>query len=551
MRQAIRRLRSLVGPQSWARYQRTYVLAALAALVETASIAAVFPIVAGIAAGQGGADAPWFTLQGALLVMAGLYVGGLCLRALALHQSARTNMTEGYGFAAGLFARSLEQPFVWNLAHHSADLRAMILSDAQDLITSLFAPLGRLIAQVTLVVAVACVLLVLQPLATVVFATAIIGIYVLTFALLRRPLQRDGEAQMAAHAQRHRLSAEAFQAGREVQLSPHLQVRFAADFAVASGDLAQAATNRSIYTELPKLLLEAMIFGVLAWVALQTAAQPGVVVAGTLPTMVLFAAAGLKLFPMGHLVFTNLALMRAGWPIVTRFEGLLAGLQAAKGTERCAAIRSDVVLEKVGFHYPGASQPALRDVSLTARRGEKVAIIGPSGVGKSTLIDVIAGLLVPNEGRVLVDGAALSPSQIRDWQSQLRYCPQVPALFDQSILDNITLGVDYPAEQVAAAVHLACLDTTVAGKADALQTRVGEQGRHLSGGQIKRISIARALLDDVAVYLMDEPTSNLDANTAQMVMTRVFAARPDAIFFIVTHDLALAKTCDTIVDLGR
>jgi ATP-binding cassette, subfamily B, bacterial PglK len=543
------RLRNLVGPRSWSKFVRTYLLGAVAALLETASIAAVFPLVAGIVNAQNGAAAPWFAAGPGVVLLGLLYVMGLGLRALAVHQSAKTNLSEGYGFSARLFQQSLDQPYAWNFFNHSADLRAAILTDAQDLISAIFVPLGRLISQVTLVVAVSCVLLVMQPVATLIFGSVIILTYVVIFAVLRRPLKQDAERQIMAHRRRHRLTAEAYSASREVRLS-HLEGRFTQEFAAACDQLAQAGTNRSVYVELPKLALEAVIFSLLAWFVVASATSAEMLVPGKLPTFALFAAAGLKLFPMGHQVFANLALLRGGWPLVSKLELLLRGFQVQAADVPCPPMTTSLSLENVGFHYPGNAWPAVSNISFVARPGQKVAITGPSGSGKSTLIDVIAGLIHPSEGQILIDGSPQLPAHSRGWQKQLRYCPQMPSLFDLSITDNITLGVEYPREQLQAAVHLACLDEMIAGKASALDAVVGEQGRNLSGGQIKRISIARAFLDDVAVYILDEPTSNLDPATAQQVITRIFAARPNAIIFVVTHDQALARQCDLIVDLS-
>ncbi len=550
MIRAMHRLRDLIGPQSWARCQRTYILAALAALLETASIAAIFPIVTGIAAAREGTVAQGFSVGTAVMFLGSLYLAGLLLRAFALHQSAKTNLTEGFRYSARLFQRTLEQPYEWNFSNHSADLRSAILSDAQDLISAVFTPLGRVISQMTLVAAVTCVLLVLQPAATLIFGSAISIIYLVTFTLLRGPLKRDGERQMTAHQQRHRLSAEAFLAGRELRLS-HLEDRFAQSFTEASDQLARAATNRSIYTELPKLMLEAIIFGLLAWFAVHNATNDDVLGVGSLPTLVLFAAAGLKLFPIGHLIFANLAVLRSGWPIVGKFEMLERGLKPVAAIAPCPPVTHRFALENVSFNYPGNTGPALGQISFAVQPGQKVAIVGPSGSGKSTLIDLIAGLLQPTSGDILIDGTPRQPAQCRDWQRQVRYSPQTPTIFDQSLTENITFGADYPPEQVLAAIHIACLGDTVAGKLAGLDALAGEQGRNLSGGQLKRIGIARAFLDDVPVYLLDEPTSNLDPETAAMVMTRALAARPNAIFFIVTHDQTLANQCDTIVDLGR
>lgn len=474
----VQRFSALIGRESWSTYVKTYALGAVAALLETASIAAVFPLVAVIIASKNGAAPAWFAWgsAGAAFGLLGiLYVAGLALRAFAIHQTAKVNLSQGFVCGARLFEQALDQPYEWHFSNHSADTRAAIISDAQDMISFVTIPLGRLISQAVLVVTVTAVLLVVQPIATAVFGGAILVIYGVIFAALRRPLKQDAEIQIKAHARRHRLSSEAFAAGREVRLS-HLEARFVQDFMAACDQLARAGKNRSVYTELPKLALEALIFSMLAWVLFFAVSSATPIGPGYLPSLALFAAAGLKLFPMGHQVFVNLATLRSGWPLIAKFERVFNGFQPRGVEMPSPPLQDGISFKDVSFTYPGNAAPSIRGISFAARLGQKVAITGPSGAGKSTLIDVIAGLLQPSTGVVQLDGVDRQPAQCRSWQKQLRYCPQSPVLFDVSIAENITLGRSCPPELLHAAVHLACFDEVLDGRTLSLETTVDEQG---------------------------------------------------------------------------
>ncbi len=548
----VQRFSALVGRESWSTYVKTYALGAVAALLETASIAAIFPLVAVILASHKGAAPAWFgggSAGSAFGLLGLLYVAGLALRAVAIHQTAKVNLSQGYVFSARLFEKALNQPYEWHFSNHSSDTRAAIISDAHDLISFVTIPLGRLISQAVLVVTVTAVLLVVHPVATAVFGGAIVAIYGVIFVLLRGPLKLDAESQIRAHARRHRLSSEAFAAGREVRLS-HLEARFVQDFEAASDQLARSGKNRTAFTELPKLVLEALIFTMLAWVLFFALSSSTPIGASYLPSLAVFAAAGLKLFPMGHQVFVNLATLRSGWPLVTKFEQVFQGFQPRGPELPCPPLRNGIAFKDVAFTYPGNAMPSISGISFAAHLGQKVAITGPSGAGKSTLIDVIAGLLQPTAGVVQLDGTDRQTAHCRSWQKQLRYCPQSPVLFDVSIAENITLGQPCAPDRLQAALQLACFDEVLDGRNLSLGTFVGEQGQNLSGGQIKRIGIARAMLDDVAVYVLDEPTSNLDSATGSAMIARVFAAKAESIIFVVTHDHRLASLCDFVIDLS-
>jgi ABC-type multidrug transport system fused ATPase/permease subunit len=229
--------------------------------------------------------------------------------------------------------------------------------------------------------------------------------------------------------------------------------------------------------------------------------------------------------------------------------------EPVKDAARPTSFRADVTLRDVSFTYPSAAGPALQGVCMQVRRNESVGLVGPSGSGKSTLVDVILGLLTPDAGQVLVDGADIQQN-LRGWQNQIGYVPQSIYLTDDSLRRNIAFGLaaeDIDDEAVQRAIKAAQLEEFVASLPDGLETPVGERGVRLSGGQRQRIGIARALYHDPSVLVLDEATSALDTATERLVMEEVMALRRNKTILVVAHRLSTVEHCDRLyrVEQGR
>jgi ABC-type multidrug transport system fused ATPase/permease subunit len=210
-------------------------------------------------------------------------------------------------------------------------------------------------------------------------------------------------------------------------------------------------------------------------------------------------------------------------------------------------------LNKVSYTYPGADEPALRDLSLVVHRGESVGFVGTSGAGKSTLIDVILGLLPVERGEVRVDGHNIQRS-LREWQDQIGYVPQFIYLTDDTLMRNVAFGLsDAQIDKAAVwrAIRAAQLESFVNDLPEGLETMVGERGVRLSGGQRQRIGIARALYHDPAVLVLDEATSALDTDTESGVMLSVHALHGEKTVIIIAHRLSTVEHCDSLYRLEK
>lgn len=232
-----------------------------------------------------------------------------------------------------------------------------------------------------------------------------------------------------------------------------------------------------------------------------------------------------------------------------RLDAVLAEpLERAESAVAGGRPEGRLALERVHFTYPGATAPALEEISLSLRPGVVTGVVGANGGGKSTLLKVMQGLYAPDEGRVLLDGADLAQFGRRELASWFGYVPQDPFLFAGSIRDNIARGrKDVDDARVLEAAKLADADGFVSDLPEGYGANVGEGGRHLSPGRRQRIAMARALVDDPAVLVLDEPSAHLDFQSECALIERIATLKAERTIVLVSHSRALLESCDNIV----
>ena len=321
-------------------------------------------------------------------------------------------------------------------------------------------------------------------------------------------------------------------------------------------EVVSIATTYNTLMAMPRLLIEsAFILAALLVVMLANAAADNT--SEILPLLGLFAYAGFRIIPSANRVLRHLGQVRWGRGAIDHlYEDHVALVPADRvdGVEASAAegepieFRESLRLEYVTFTYAGAARPALADVELTVRRGESLGIVGRTGAGKSTLVDVLLGLLEP-EGQVLVDGRDVREN-LASWQRHIGYVPQSAFLVNASLRRNIAFGLPQHRIDdglVRAAASMAQLDEMIDGLPDGLQTRVGERGIRLSGGERQRVAIARALYRDPQLLVFDEATSALDAITERYVTDAIEALQGSRTLIIIAHRLSTVRACDRLL----
>jgi HlyD family secretion protein len=390
---------------------------------------------------------------------------------------------------------------------------------------------------------------------SVAWLVAAYGVY---YASMRERLQRSGEVEKESAMERERIVAESLQAIREIQVE-HSQPYFVAEFARACQDVAHSSMSLQRAIILPRYALEFLIISGLVVTALVVSG--GRAVSAWLAELGMVGLATFRLLPVLQQLFSAVALIRNTRPV---FAAIAPDLRMARGGAADAPVvagwmgrpRRSIRLERVSFRYAAGRAPALANVSLEIPAGTMVGVMGGNGSGKTTLVDVIAGLLVPATGRVLVDEEAVAPASLRSWQSCIAYVPQHPFMLDTTIAANIALGV--PAASIDRSrlhevLRLVCLSDLVARLPHGVDERVGERGAAFSGGERQRLAIARALYRGAPVLLLDEPTSSLDGVTEQEVVRMISGLRGRVTIILIAHHPQVIRHCDRVfkLDAGR
>ena len=447
--------------------------------------------------------------------------------------------------------RYLAQPYEWFLAQHSSDLGKSVLEEVQQIVTNTVAPAVRMISNVLIVVILAAFLIYLEPLGAIA-AGVVFGVgFGLVYGRLRRQLSDAGRDRRVAVRERFLVTSEAMSGIKDVKLHG-LEESYVQRFVAPSRRLARHLSRSVLLSEMPRFVLEALAFGgILVFVLYMLWSSPGGL-AEFLPVIGAFAFAGLKMMPTVQTLFKDLSLMRFG------DAGLAALIEDMEGYEPPSAdsaqspalrMRSSLALRDVSYRYPGSSRDVIHQVSLDITAGQSVGFVGPTGAGKSTVIDILLGLLVPREGAVFVDGNAICSDTRPAWQRGIGYVPQAIYLTAASIAENIAFGV--PAKkidhaQVRKAAALANIDHFISTLEEGYNTPIGENGVRLSGGQRQRLGIARALYKDPALVVFDEATSALDTVAERKVIEAIKLLEGEKTVLMITHRLSTIAHCDTI-----
>lgn len=463
---------------------------------------------------------------------------------------------EGARLAERLLRGWLAWPWVRQAGLHSAEVARLLFTEVGRAVSNVLIPLLTLSARTLAIAAIAGTLFVIDPLTTAATFLLLGGCYVAIFVLVRRRLAEAATQAVTARALAHRIAIETFGGLKDVRIygaEGSMAERFSGALRLAASCEARA----QIAAQLPRYVLETLAFGGLAAVAIaQLAGGRGQSAAISL--VATFAFAGYRVLPALQQAYGAAALLRANVGPASELAEVARDLASEQGGAGRAPLPSPeamdrrgppgIRLEGVAFRFPGVPAPTLADVSLTIPGKSFVLVVGETGSGKTTLVDLIAGLLEPTSGRILVDGDPLTPERLPAWRARLGYVAQHPMLLDDTLAANVAFGRSEGSEaEIAAAVAGAKLDAAVRALPEGIATRIGERGGRLSGGQRQRLAIARALFRRADVLILDESTSALDEDTERAVLETLAALRGRITILMISHRPAARFDADLVV----
>jgi ABC-type multidrug transport system fused ATPase/permease subunit len=566
-----RRLLDLLDARERRRFALLMAMVLVMGLIDMAGVASIIPFL-GVLSNPGMVEtSPYlaplydrlgFTDTHSFLLLLGavtfaLVVFGQLFKALTMYAIVRFARLREYTIGSRLLAGYLRQPYAWFLNRHSADLGKSVLSEVDKVIVGVVVPALNLVAQAVVAICLALVLVVVHPLAALGTAILVGGAYGVILHFTGPYLRRIGRDRLRANEERYRLAQEAMGGVKDVKLLG-LEDVYLTRFRDPASRFARRQAAAGVIGQLPRYLLEAIVFGAMLGLVLTLLATAEGRLDSVLPVVGVYAFAGARLFPAMQTIYGGLTALRFNGPSL---EALVADLRAnppaappacAVRTAASAAVipRERIEFRGVRYSYPEATRPALDGLDMVIDANTTVGIVGTTGAGKTTAVDVLLGLLQPHSGELLVDGVPIDGRNRRAWQRAIGYVPQHIFLTDDSIAANIALGLAAEHIDMAAverAARIAELHRFVSEELPrGYHTKVGERGVRLSGGQRQRIGMARALYQDPAVLVLDEATSALDNRTERAVMDAVANLAHTKSIVMIAHRLSTVRGCDTI-----
>lgn len=466
-----------------------------------------------------------------------------------------------HGLASRLFKLYMTAPYTVILRRSAADLKKNILEETGQFSGGVIQTCLQLISASVTIFFITGLLIAVNPTLTLIIGGIAGGSFALTYLGIQKKACNIGSLRFHSNTGRHKAVEEGLGGQKELRILGRTQAPLE-QFQTNSLSFTRSLATSSILGFTPRYLIEVLGFGsILAVVIYLMASHADIRTA--IPLVSLFAYGGYRLLPAMNGVYTNLVSLRFNSVVITTLPHEMTSLQdSTQKATTCTnnerlRFKQQLEVRDIHFAYSKDRPPALNGASITVPCNHFIGIAGSTGSGKTTLADIILGLLPPQKGQILVDGVAITSANLRSWQNLIGYVPQDIYLADDTIAQNIAFGIPHERvdmEAVRVAAQRAQLSQFIEQKLpEGYETLVGDRGVRLSGGQRQRIGIARALYHNPAVLVLDEATSMLDGQTERAFMQAIEELSHRVTLIVIAHRLTtLAKAdCIYLLEDGR
>ena len=482
-----------------------------------------------------------------------ILIFSLTFKALTTYFQIRFIQMREYTVGKSFVEGYLHQPYSWFLNHHSAELGKNILSEVGGVIGGGMRNLLDLLSKGLVAITLIILLIITDPKLALIISLSLGLFYGVIFFSIRSYLGQIGKIRLKNNELRFLTVSEAFSAIKEVKISG-LEQTYIKQFSKSAEAYARTQASSTILSQLPRFFLEAIAFGGIMLIILYKMTITGSF-NNALPVVSLYVFAGYRLMPALQQIYRSFTQLTFAGPAIDKLYDDKKNLKPfnVNQNQKLLHFNRSISLKNIHYNYPNASRTALKDINLSIPAKATVGLIGATGSGKTTMVDIILGLLEAQKGTLEVDGKIITQQNSRSWQQSIGYVPQHIYLSDDTIVGNIALGVD-PSKIDQVAIEKVC---KIANLYDFIMdelpkkylTTVGERGVRLSGGQRQRIGIARALYHSPKVLILDEATSALDNQTEKVVMDAINNLSKDITVILIAHRLNTVKNCDIIFKL--
>lgn len=482
---------------------------------------------------------------------AAIISGGI--RLLLMYANIRYSHAVGADLSLEVYRRTLYQPYQKHVSRNSSEVIAGITGKIAMLIGSVLVPLLTLLSSSLLFISIMVALIAIDPTIAII-ATLIFGLsYAIILKITKQQLKTNGERVATETTAVIKSLQEGLGGIRDVLLDGTQEV-YCRIYQKADRSLRHANGQTNIISASPRYLIETLGMILIAVLAYSMSQRAGGM-ASTLPILGAVALGAQRLLPVLQQGYAALTIMRGAQASLQDVINLLdqpLPKHLDQPTTKPMKFEKEIRLNGVGFRYNDEAPEVLKSINLSIAKGQCVGFIGATGGGKSTLLDILMGLLPPSEGQMLIDGTPITQDNQRSWQQNISHVPQHIYLSDSSIRENIAFGISKEKinqERLTNVVKKAQLEDVINDLPQKYETTVGEQGVRLSGGQRQRIGIARALYRNSNVLILDEATSALDVTTEQAITQSIEQLNDDLTILIIAHRQETLKNCDVIYEL--
>lgn len=545
-------------------------LMSLSSLAEIASIGAIAPFLAAL-------TSPEYIFQHELMAKVNIFLGiqepedllypmtfifimsiiiSALLKISLLWLQTQTIHIINANISSSIYKRVMYQSYDDHLSRNSSEIIAAIVTKSNALLANLLHPVLAIINAILMIIMALFLIIAIDPKVLLIFPLVVL-IYILILIMMKKSLLKYSNIINYESSHIIKIIQESLGTVRDIIIdrtqSFYLKIFYKAEYRNQN-----ARSKIKIISGMPRLIIEPtgmIIIVLLSYYYIQNMENPLVLI----PFLGMLALGAQKLLPIVQSIYTSISSIRGGHKQVE--EGL--DLLDLKLPNLIGKLENDfhsvlfnkhIKLTNINFNYPSEKHNVIQKLDLTIKKGERVGIIGPTGSGKSTLLDIILGLLVPKSGEIFIDDVKIDNSNILGWHKNLAHIPQDVYISDNTIYENIALGVDYnkiDKDIVHNAAEQAKISSSIILMKKGFDTIVGENGSFLSGGQRQRIGIARALYKKANVIMLDEATSALDDKTEKEVLAEVCSLSRDITVIMITHRLSALKSFDKIVKINN
>jgi len=455
---------------------------------------------------------------------------------------------QSYKLSVKLLNRYLEQPYSFFLNKNTSEMTKNIISEVNRSMIGAVLQALVVVSKSVIIVFICLLLAFIDPVVAVVSTGILLLSYTVIHKLVKNKVSSIGAALTTANFLLYKTADEAMSAIKYIKLRGY-EKKFSNFFHTPAKEISIYDTKSSLISIFPRYILEIIVFGGMVVIVIINMRHSSHEV---MSVVSLYALSGYRIMPAMQAVYSGIISIRYNLSAIDLLISDLSRKGVAINPEYNQAFvkfNKKLIIDNVCFSYTGTEQLVLDCLNVEIEKNTTVGIVGVTGSGKTTLIDILLGLLSPNDGDVIVDGVKITEHNLKDWQKNVGYVPQSIYLMDDTIKQNIVFGIADDRinhRQLRKVIEMTNLDSFISTLPKKYETFIGERGVRLSGGQQQRIGIARALYHNPEVLVLDEATSSLDNITENAIMDAIHGLSHKKTIIMIAHRLSTIKKCDVI-----